>query len=300
MSGLEPEIVSVDPSPLSAGLYWADARYLVPMASEQNYMESIEAIIDEELPDALLVGTDVELKLFAAHRVRLEKHWPMQVIVSDPSMVSIADDKFLTYQFLKASGFAPPESRLADSAHELVERFGFPLVVKPRNGARSVGFLVVTTKEELDEALNGINDMVVQEYLSNDLGEFTAGTLTFEDHCQASIVMRRDLRDGNTYRAYTVDDSGIDAQVRAMAEAFGAYGPANFQFRLDRGIVRVFEINCRFSGTTPLRALAGFNEVDLVLRHVLLGDPVTQPQVQDLVLLRHWEETVVTPEDLIR
>ncbi len=52
----------------------------------------------------------------------------------------------------------------------------------------------------------------------------------------------------------------------------------NFQFRLDRdGRPRPFEINARFSGTTPLRALAGFNEVEMALRHVLLGEPVVQP-----------------------
>ena len=300
MSRLAPEIVAVDPSPLSAGLYWADARYVVPMASNDRYIDAIETILDTELPDALLVGTDVELKLFATHRTRLEKCWPLKVIVSSPSMVQIADDKFLTYQFLKESGFNPPESRLVDSAQELVEQFDFPLVVKPRNGARSAGVIVVKTKEELAQAMKGVQDAVVQEHLSEEFGEFTAGTVTFDGNCQALIVMRRDLRDGNTYRAFTVQDSEIDAQVRAMAQAFGAYGPANFQFRVENGIVRVFEINCRFSGTTPLRALAGFNEVDLVLRHTLLDDPVKQPSIDDVVLLRHWEETVIKPKDLIR
>jgi carbamoyl-phosphate synthase large subunit len=36
----------------------------------------------------------------------------------------------------------------------------------------------------------------------------------------------------------------------------------------------VFEINPRFSGTTLLRALAGFNEPDLLIRKHLLGEPV--------------------------
>ena len=40
------------------------------------------------------------------------------------------------------------------------------------------------------------------------------------------------------------------------------YGPCNFQFRLDSfGIPRVFEINARFSGTTYMRTLSGFDEV---------------------------------------
>jgi carbamoyl-phosphate synthase large subunit len=209
MSELNPFVVAVDPSPLSAGLYWADASYVVPMASEQNYIESIETILEFERPDALLIGTDVELEVFAAQRHRLEKLWSLKIIVSAPSAIAIADDKFLTYQFLKESGFAPPESRLANSARELVDLFGYPLVVKPRKGARSVGFAVVRNDKELNQALSSAPEMLVQEFLSGAHGEYTAGTLTFEGRCEALIVMRRDLRDGNTYRAFTIKDLEI-------------------------------------------------------------------------------------------
>lgn len=300
MSELNPIIVAVDPSPLSAGLYWADTSYVVPMAFEQNYMDAIETILELERPDALLIGTDVELEVFATQRLRLEKLWSLKVIVSAPSAIKIADDKFLTYQFLKESGFAPPESRLANSAMELVDLFGYPLVAKPRKGARSVGFSVVKNGKELNQALSGAPDMLVQEFLTGAHGEYTAGTLTFEGSCEALIVMRRDLRDGNTYRAFTIQNSEIDSQVKAMAERYNAYGPANFQFRIEDGVVRVFEINCRFSGTTPLRALAGVNEVELALRHTLMGEPIAPSLISDCVFLRHWEETVVPVENLIQ
>jgi carbamoyl-phosphate synthase large subunit len=230
----------------------------------------------------------------------LEKLWSLKIIVSAPSAIAIADDKFLTYQFLKESGFAPPESRLANSAGEIVDLFGYPLVVKPRKGARSVGFAVVRNDKELNQALSSAPEMLVQEFLSEAHGEYTAGTLTFEGRCEALIVMRRDLRDGNTYRAFTIKDLEINSQVKAMAERYSAYGPANFQFRIENGVVRVFEINCRFSGTTPLRALAGLNEVELSLRHVLMGEPVAPSLISDFVFLRHWEETVVPVENLIQ
>jgi carbamoyl-phosphate synthase large subunit len=299
MSSLSPEIIAVDPSPLAAGLYWTKSRYLVPFAVSQDYGDAIGRILESEQPDAILVGTDVELEFFAAHREGLEERYRTHVVVSCPEAVAIADDKYLTYQFLHEHGFHPPESRLASEADELVERFGFPLVVKPRMGARSVGVRVIRNHDELSRALSDGDDVVVQEFLSDEDGEYTAGTLTFNDTCSASIVMRRDLRDGNTYRAFTVQDGAVDRQVRAMAESLGAYGPANFQFRLSEGRVRVFEINCRFSGTTPLRAMAGFNEVDMVLRYLRSGDPIEQPRVSDLAILRHWSETVLPRQDLV-
>ena len=92
--------------------------------------------------------------------------------------------------------------------------------------------------------------------------------------------MRRDLRDGNTYRAYVEPFPELDVEVRRLAEALSAYGPANFQFRVDsEGRAKVFEINARFSGTTPLRMRAGFDEVDMVLRRIVQGEPIRQPTV---------------------
>jgi carbamoyl-phosphate synthase large subunit len=82
-----------------------------------------------------------------------------------------------------------------------------------------------------------------------------------------------------------------------LANALQAYGPANFQFRLTPdGEVKVFEINARFSGTTPLRAHAGFNEVEMVIDNLLEGKSIQQPTIKPLVILRHLSETVVTPE----
>jgi carbamoyl-phosphate synthase large subunit len=109
--------------------------------------------------------------------------------------------------------------------------------------------------------------------------------------------MRRDLRDGNTYRAFTVKDKELDILVKRWTEALQPFGPANFQFRIDKfGVPKVFEINGRFSGTTPLRAHAGFNEVEMCIRKMLWDEPIEQPEIRSVTILRHWSETVIAPE----
>jgi carbamoyl-phosphate synthase large subunit len=299
-SSLSPRVVAVDPSPLSAGLYWADAAHLVPRADSPRYGPAIDAILHREKPDAVLVGTDVELPFFASQRPRLEAEFSTFVLVSDPRVVAVADDKWLTFRFLEENGFSCPASCLPGEEDRLVDAVGFPLVVKPRVGARSVGVQVVRTREELKRALESRGGLVVQEAVGDSGEEYTAGTLSFEGACRASIVMKRDLRDGNTYRAYVEDYPELNRTVRRLADVLKPYGPANFQFRLDGKGARVFEINARFSGTTPLRALAGFNEVEMALRHILLGEPVTQPPIRRLVMLRHWSETAVSPDELVQ
>lgn len=299
-SALQPEVVALDPSPLSPGLYWVPHRELIPMAKDPRYLDRVEELLRKHRPDVVMIGTDVELSLFAEHRADLESRFSTRVIVASPEVVAIADDKWLTFQFLRRHGFSAPASALPGGEEALLEEVGFPLVVKPRIGARSIGMSVVRNRDDLRRAVASLEAPVIQECVATDNDEYTAGTLTFDGRCDASIVMRRDLRDGNTWRAYVDRYPELDATVRRMAEALGAYGPANFQFRVDGRGVKVFEINGRFSGTTPLRMHAGFNEVDLVLRKVVLGEPIVQPEISKMTILRYFTETIVGPDELVR
>lgn len=299
-STLHAHTIVVDVNPLSAGLYWADESFLVPPANSTNYLDSIWSLLDRTRPDIMLVGTDVELGPLACARLELEREFGTRVIVSSPEVVAIADDKYETSRFFSDHGFPAPASALVndrEGVERLISEYGFPLVVKPCVGARSYGVDVVHDWPALEYAMLHVERGVVQECIGDDQQEYTASGLYFDDRCDAVIVMRRDLRDGNTYRAFTVRDTVLDGLVKAWTEALKPFGPANFQFRIDRfGVPKVFEINGRFSGTTPLRARAGFNEVEMCIRKVLWDEPVIQPEIGLITILRHWSETVIAPE----
>ena len=296
-STLDCTLIAADPNPLSSGLYWADAAYRLPMAHDPAFGERIDQLLDRERPDVVLVGTDVELAFFAEQRQRLEALFGTHVIVSDPRVVAIADDKLETARFFQSVGLNPPRSVCGqddEGVEELVAAVGFPLVVKPRVGARSVGVSVVRNRDALQQARADREGLLVQECVGDPDSEYTASVLFFDGDVQASIVMRRDLRDGNTYRAYTGDYAELNEQVRSLGRALRPHGPANFQFRTDkRGEPRVFEINARFSGTTPLRAMAGFHEVEMCIRHLLFGTPIVQPEIRSGVILRYLDEMFV-------
>lgn len=296
---LKTHVIAADPNPLSAGLYWADSARLIPMARDPSFLEVFSRVVVEERPDVVLVGTDVELPVLAAHRAELESAHDLKILVSDPPVIAIADDKYKTFEFFRDAGLNPPLSALPEDHAELehlISTAGFPLVVKPRRGARSVGVSVVQTVAELRAAIAAGQDLVVQECVGSPDQEYTASALVFDGEAQAAIVMRRDLRDGNTFRGYCEEYPALSRMVRRFGTALQPHGPANFQFRLDgAGQPRVFEINGRFSGATPLRALVGFNEVEMCIRKVLFGEPITQPEIRPATILRHWSETVVEP-----
>ena len=62
------------------------------------------------------------------------------------------------------------------------------------------------------------------------------------------------------------------------------------------GEIYVFEINPRFSGTTSLRAMVGYNEPDVLIRHHVLGEPVEPGfAYAEGTILRGLSETYVSP-----
>jgi carbamoyl-phosphate synthase large subunit len=303
-SGIATYTIAVDVNHLSAGLYWTDEAFLIPFAKSDNYLDSIRNLLSKTSPDILLIGTDVELAVLSAAKSAFEREFGTQILVSSPDVIAIADDKYKTNKFFAANNFAAPTSALIEDKagiENLITQIGFPLIVKPRVGARSYGVSVTHNQKELEFAMAHIQNGLVQECVGHDGQEYTASGLHFDGKCDAVIVMRRDLRDGNTYRAYTVNDSELNNQVKNWTEALKPLGPANFQFRIDKnGVCKAFEINSRFSGTTPLRAHAGFNEVAMCIRKILWDEPITQPEIRPVVILRHWTETVIAGDNLIR
>ena len=150
----------------------------------------------------------------------------------------------------------------------------------------------------LNEITSYPNNLVIQEFISGDEGEFTSGCVVLEGKAVAVVTLKRDLRDGNTYRAYYDQKySKYDQKIKEIAEKLGAEGPCNFQFRIRNGQPVVFEINARFSGTTPLRSFFGFNEVEAILNYYSDGIKVSQPTLREGEILRVWADLFISKEE---
>ncbi len=229
---------------------------------------------------------------------KLKKKFGTKVIVSDTSVIQIADDKWLTYKFLKDNGLDYPESCLPGDEKDLVNKVGFPLIVKPRVGARAVSVKKVNNVDELEIAINEVKDPIIQECVGTEDSEYTAGVLVFNEKARSSIIMRRDLRDGNTFRAYAQPYSPLNKYAEKVAEKLKPYGPVNLQFRICGKKVKIFEINGRFSGTTHFRTLSNVNEVEMCLNHVFYHKEITQVMINPLTILRYYDEIIMPNKKL--
>ena len=301
ISDIEIFIVSADPSAKSTGHFLADKSYLIPFAIDDNYIQAIEQIIIEENIDIIFVGTDTELPVLSLNKDLLETKYNLKLIVSNSSVIEIANDKWKTSEFLKENQFPYPLSALTNdyqSIQRLIELNEFPYIAKPIDGARSQGIQIINNKDQLLSLCDYKNNLVVQELIGEKDDEYTTGCLVINGKCKSVITLRRDLRDGNTWRAYRNGDNPYDSSIKKIAEKLNPDGPVNFQFRIKNGIPIIFEINGRFSGTTPLRAMFGFNEVEALLKYYFFDKEIEQPLLKDGIVMRTFSDLFIENSEL--
>lgn len=288
LAGSPYEVVGVDSEELAAGLYAVPTAYKGLYASDVGFIDRLLEICRNEQCGFIFPGHDIELLSLARNheRFRAEGVIPM---VSTEEILRISDDKLATQEFLKEHGYPSIETKQFSMDIE----FEKPVILKPQwGGARSKGTYLARTAEEFN-TFRGMVDpenCVVQEYIEGE--EYTCGSVTFDGTCFGAIVMRRILRDGDTYKAFVEHPSPLEHDIRDIAESLNAYGACNIQFREKNGKPYVFEINARFSGTTASRALAGFNEPRMVADY-LCEKKIPEYNIQSVSILRYWNELVV-------
>jgi carbamoyl-phosphate synthase large subunit len=290
-------IIAADMSPLAAGLYRCDTGILVPAVSSPDYIESIISACNDNDVQAVFCGSDDELLALAGAKDAIESRTGAKLLTGSLEALAVARDKWATYEFCVANGLACAPSSLPEGRDGFAREFGFPLVVKPREGYGSLHFYIANNKEEMESDISAIEKAgwrpLVQKYLAGD--EFTTG-VTIDRSCRyamSSISIRKTIKHGQTYKAFIDDYRAVRRSAEDVALKLGACGPINVQARLEGDSPVVFEINPRFSATCPMRAAAGVNEPDVVFRNAVLGEEVKIDGYERLVCMRYWNEVYV-------
>jgi carbamoyl-phosphate synthase large subunit len=199
------------------------------------------------------------------------------------------------HDWLTARGYGTPRSATAQTWRALADAVGFPLVGKPtRHSGGSRGVSILASSAEVDDYIaqfpGNPSDLAIQEYVGDADNEFTVGVVIGCDGAAIdsivirrkliglSLAARRELPDRTAVlstgysQGYIVEDAEISAFCEKLAVEIGARGPVNIQLRRTSDGVKIFEVHTRFSGTTSIRATAGFNEPDMVIRDHILGE----------------------------
>ena len=300
---LDCQISGTDYFKTAVGLYKVDFPFILPDilsndVQEEVWLSSLTQIIDRQNIDYVLVGLDFEVPLFAKFKNRIEDSTDCQVVVSSSEVVRICNDKWFTYCFLKDNDFMAPKSCLPDGLELFRSQVPFPWIVKPRQGSTSKGLVRVNNSTDLMHALSNCDNPIIQEEVGNSDVEYTCGVLVADGKVLSSIALRRTLKNGNTAVAYYNEAPEIDIYIRSVAEKLGAFGAINIQLRLTDIGPKIFEINPRFSGTTPVRACFGLNEIAVLFNYFSSRNLVNNIPLKEGMVIRHTVDHFVSDTDL--
>lgn len=292
------ELIGLDYFIDTVGSFFVQKNFLLPdilsdKVSEKKWIEEIISILISNSVEIVFIGVDFELKLFSKYKKKIELNTKAKIIVSNLQSIEIANDKFLTYKFLKNNNFHYPQTELLSDVN--IKDIEYPKIIKPRIGYRSNNVNVVSKPKEIDRLnIKNPKDYILQEYLRNNDQEYTCGTLSINDQIE-TIILKRYLKEGNTYLTYHKKEyyGVIDKYIMSINKKLKTFGACNYQLRIDdSGNPKLFEINLRHSGTTYFRALYGFNEIEFIIGHVLFNQK-TKTKLKYGRAIRYFEEMLI-------
>ena len=303
LSDLDLYIITTDVKKTSKGMYDGDKGYVVPYANDDEYISSIIKICDKHNIKVIFPGSEVELSVYSKNRKVFEDRGILLPINSN-KVIDICTDKTKTMAFLEKNNFAFPKSVTIKKLDDINQINFSPVVIKPSIGAGgSKDVLIAQTREEVElftkYLLNIYGEFIAQEYVGTPDSEYTVGVLSSLDgKFINSIAVRKSIETAlnnrikirnNTQNAdlgkFLVISSGISEGYvdkypevtkvcEEISEKIGAKAAINIQCRLYKGRVYVFEINPRYSGTTSIRAMMGYNEPEIMIKKYILNEKV--------------------------
>ncbi len=295
----------------------------LPGARDPGYLSALKDLIAKHGIRMLIHGSEPEMRLMSENRDQIEATG-VYLPVNRPEVLTLCMDKAATFEKLAKLGFVMPAFARLSSEADLAAWDIFPVVIKPSvGGGGSANTFIAQSREELrifgGYCLSVAPSVVLQEYVGTPAQEYTVGVLfNRQRRLLDSIVVHRTINNALTTRIKVPNRSGkpelgdtlvissgvsqgqvgrfqaIAEQCEAMAQALEPDGPINIQCRLVDGKVRLFEINPRFSGTSSLRAMCGYNEPETLFRVDVLGEEAPAPYgYKEQLILRNLQENII-------
>jgi len=162
-------VIGFEATGWSKGLYECDVGYRLPLAGEPSYGEVLQRICLKERVDLLIPGSDPELPMLAEIAPSLEAQG-CRVLIGSALSVHLCQDKKAFHDRFAQLGLPLVPTMLLSEALRDPQALAYPLILKPRCGAGSVGVRVIGDPSDWQgfvrrETTSGDEDWVVQPFL---------------------------------------------------------------------------------------------------------------------------------------
>lgn len=272
-------VIGANSDPVTTGMDAVDKAYVVPEVHDVNYIPALIEICQMEKVELVLSLFDLDLPFLAREKERFRKIG-VTVIVSDPFVIEIVNDKWKTYNFLNENGFISPKTFInTNNAINAIKNVSvtFPLIIKPRWGMGSIGLFKVDNREELEffyeyskkKIINSYlsvlsqddieNSVIIQEYIGGEEYGVDVFNSLEGRHLVTVVKKKLAMRAGETDIAEVIQDQRIETEANKVGYLLKHVGNLDIDILSNKNKTYILEMNARFGGHYPFSHLAGVN-----------------------------------------
>lgn len=289
---IKASLLGTDTTELSPALQLCDRRFSVKPTTHAGYIKQLLSIVKANGVKLLIPTVDLDLKRLAQNKLKFTA-LGCRVLVSDPEVIDICQDKRKTYRFLVKNGFDTPLTMSVRAALSK-KKVEWPYFLKPWDGYAGRGNAIVKNRGELLFYSGRIPNAICQELVKGT--EYTCDVyVDFGMNVRCVVPRKRiEVRAGEVSKGQVVKNARIMSEAAALVEKLGA-GPGVITLQLfltADGKIKYIEINPRFGGGAPLSIEAGANFPKWIMQELTGKKPNIRPDVfkDNLVMLRYDSE----------
>ena len=289
----QDEIHVANSSPNSTAMKYGHKSVTTPLIYSEEYIPFLKNYCVKNKIDALISLFDIDLQILSNNKKEFEDIG-VEVIVSSKALISICNDKWLTFNYLTKKGFNTPLTFLSVVDAVKAVRKGivkFPLIVKPRWGMGSISVFEAESLHELEILYKKTKNAIDSTYLSYESQEDLEKCVVIQEkllgqeygldiindlegNYQVTIVKSKiAMRSGETDCAETVMNADLDYMGMQLSKALGHVGNLDVDAFIVDGSPYILEMNARFGGGYPFSHIAGVN-LPLAITRWLKGERV--------------------------
>lgn len=285
-------IVATDNSEYAPALYLADKSYIVPLISDDAYLDIIIKICETEKIQAITTFIDPEIELLSKNREAFNKIG-VEVLAPSFETAEICFDKYLMYKYLEQKNI--PTVKTFDSFDAFKKdyadgRIDFPVFVKPRTGSGSVGARKILNLNDLELYCADNSDFIIQEFMAGEDIDADVYIDTVSHKVVRMFTKKKiETKIGGANKTISFTDKKLFDLIDEISEIFHFNGPIDMDFFYDNERYYLSEINPRFGGAYLHAYGAGVNFPQLIYNNVngMANERLIGNYEEDIVMMMY-------------
>lgn len=296
----------------SIAFKYADKKVISPLIYDRNYIPFLVEYCKENGIDIIISLFDIDLLMLAKHKTEFQKVGT-KVIVSDPEIIEICNDKWMTYEFLKKNKFNTPRSflKIKDVIKCIADgSLLYPIIVKPRYGCGSISVAIAHDEEDLVYLTKKANKEITTSYLKYE-SSVTEEKIIYQEYLKGqeygadiindlngknqNVIIRKKIamRSGETDIAELVDEPVIQNALAKLGRVTKHIANMDCDVFLVDGKPYILEMNARFGGGYPFSHMGGCNLPQAIVNWVE-GKDVSKEMISAKVGITGFKEIYIT------